>query len=304
MTSTVLASEDVRFLYRHIHYHFTMSEFGLRHWVRPGCLADAQKIEFKGTEIGFKCRRKPTVSCPLTYSQLPVSKTEGDRNIPLTPPPQMPELLSHITEEWQFLDEILSLRATRDPSSFNSKAHQSALDDLEQRIATSYSLLTAELRSGSPFHNQTPSSSDISALVQKRSIVAACWIYLLRTERRHRGPSEVITCLLHDAFDGDAAGLRHVVECNLPWPVFIIGAEASSEAHRRVLLDLIQPRTRDGIMAEGGEYTPYRMAGELLRNAWAIEDLHAEMNDGGRYLDYERKLHVLFTASEVLPALA
>ena len=221
----------------------------------------------------------------------------------------MPELLSHVTEEWQFLDEILSLKSTHDPVYYNSKAHQSALDDLEQRIAASYSLLTAELGSSSPSHNQTPTtSSDISDIhiLQKRSIVAACWIYLLRTERRCRGPSEVIISLLHDAFANDAAGLRHVVECNLPWPVFIIGAETSSEAQRRVLLDLIQPRTtRDGMVVEGGgEYTPFRTAGELLRDAWAMEDLHAEMNDGGRYLDCERKLHVLFTASEVLPALA
>ncbi|KAB5547357.1 fungal-specific transcription factor domain-containing protein [Coniochaeta sp. 2T2.1] len=275
MTSMILASEDVRLLYRIVHYHFTMSEFGLRHWIRPGDLAEAQMIEFRGTKIGFKCRREPT----------------------------MPELISHISEEWQFLGEILSLRSTHNPSYYNSKAHQSALDDLEQRIATSYSRLTAEIHSTASSSRQPPAMSDddITFLAQKRCILAACWIYLLRTERRLGGPSEVITSLIRDAFDDGAASLRRVAECNLPWPVFIIGAEASSEAHRRVLLDLIG-RTGDGIVE--GEYTPYKMAGELLRDAWAMEDLHAEMNDGGRYLDYERKLHVLFTASEVMPALA
>jgi hypothetical protein len=137
--------------------------------------------------------------------------------------------------------------------------------------------------------------------------MAASWIYLLRTERRLRGPSEVISSLLKDAFDDEAASLKHLASCNLPWPIFIIGAEASTESHRRILLDLIRRTvvTTDADLDTPVEdsHSPFRTVCELLEAAWAMEDMHAE-NDGGRYLDYEQKLHMLFTASEILPALA
>jgi hypothetical protein len=77
MTTSVLASEDSLFLYRHVHYYSTMAEFGLQHWVRPDSLDELQKIEFRGKVIEFKCRRTPNVSLSPTYDS--ATKVEGQR---------------------------------------------------------------------------------------------------------------------------------------------------------------------------------------------------------------------------------
>ncbi|KAJ9143521.1 hypothetical protein NKR23_g6603 [Pleurostoma richardsiae] len=276
----LLSSEDSRLLYKHVHYHSSMASFSLRHWRRPDSLDASTKVEFNGRMIAFKCRRA-----------LPI-----------------PKLLDCVSEECQLLWAVLELRS-RPNEDYHSEGHQAALNGLEARISATYSNLTAEVKEFSNFDSD--SMSEVWNLVEKRFVVAASWIYLLRTERRLSGPSEIVLALLRDAFDDDAVSIRHLVHCNLPWPIFIIGAEVSSEEHRRILLDLIHRTVSSGnnISPTHSEELPERptasfeTACELLETVWAMEDLHVE-NDTGRYLDYEQKLHLAFTASRILPALA
>lgn len=56
-------SEDVKLLYRYVHYHNLMSSFGLRHWKREAAINDGSKIDFRGQVLEFKCRKTYYVSC-------------------------------------------------------------------------------------------------------------------------------------------------------------------------------------------------------------------------------------------------
>jgi len=298
----LLSSEDSRLLYKHVHYHSSMASFSLRHWRRPDSLDASTKVEFNGRMIAFKCRRA------LPVSLNPLARASKRGTFRLIRRNKIPKLLDCVSEECQLLWAVLGLRS-RPNEDYHSEGHQAALNGLEARISATYSNLTAEVKEFSNFDSD--SMSEVWNLVEKRFVVAASWIYLLRTERRLSGPSEIVLALLRDAFDDDAVSIRHLVHCNLPWPIFIIGAEVSSEEHRRILLDLIHRTVSSGnnISPTHSEELPERptasfeTACELLETVWAMEDLHVE-NDTGRYLDYEQKLHLAFTASRILPALA
>lgn len=300
----LMLGKDLRLLYRYVHYHNTMSFFSLMHWNRPKSVDKGTKSDFMGRVLEFKCPKNYTVR-PGT-SQL----SEDDFRAHSIQNFQIPAFKDFVSEEFQLLVDVLDLRSAPEfGNNCHSETHQAMLEDISSRISRTYSRTTGELKE--LLQSNSISSADVQAQLQKRLFIAATWIYFVRTARQLSGPISTVSSLLSDAFDSDITGIRHLGVCNLPFIVFILGCETSSEDHRRDILDLIQRTSglgRDeGISpdqaAASAQPVSLGVIRTLLEAAWAMEDLHAD-DGGGRCLDYEQKLHLVLTASEVLPAFA
>ncbi|KAK1767572.1 fungal-specific transcription factor domain-containing protein [Phialemonium atrogriseum] len=278
----LMLGKDLRLLYRYVHYHNTMSFFSLMHWNRPKSVDKGTKSDFRGKALEFKCPKNYTI----------------------------PAFKDFVSEEFQLLVDVLDLRSAPEfGNNCHSETHQAMLEDISSRISRTFSRATGELKK--ILQSNSISSAEVQAQLQKRLFIAATWIYFVRTARQLSGPISTVSSLLSDAFDSDTTGIRHLSVCNLPFIVFILGCETSSEDHRRDILDLIQRTSglgRDeGISPDQAAVSVQPVSlgviRTLLEAAWAMEDLHAD-DGGGRCLDYEQKLHLVLTASEVLPAFA
>lgn len=216
-----------------------------------------------------------------------------------------------MSEGSQLLADVLDLKNSPGYDEYHPETYQARLESLESRMASAYCRATKRLRQAS--QSTQPSAPRVQVEARKRLFISATWIYFLRTAWHLVGPSPTVDILLRDAFDAnDTTGIPNLDSCNLPFVLFILGCEATSEERRRAVLDLIRRTvalSRDG---DGGldqsmstPSVPSRPLGDvrgLLEAVWAMEDLHAN-NEAGRQLVYEHKLHLVFSASEILPAL-
>ena len=216
-----------------------------------------------------------------------------------------------MTEEVQILTDLIDVVRLPEQRGYHSQSYQNRLDDLESRISTAYKNGTKEIQAA--LKDRKPGDEESwTSLIQRRLFVGALWIYFMRMARQLSGPSRVVSSLLTDMFDDNETGIDVLQKCNLPFAVYVLGSEATSEERRRSVLDLIY---RTAIVARcidqrpEDDFDPIVESGPLgnilnmLKVAWAFDDLHVG-NDAEKHLDYRTKLHLVFTSSEILPGLA
>ena len=208
-----------------------------------------------------------------------------------------------MSEEIQLLADVIEMAQLFEQRDYCPGSVQDELDMLEARISAAYTNVTKEIRalSGEPFD-----SDERNVSIQTRLFIGATWIYFIRMARHISGSSTTVTSILGDVFDDKKTGIDTLQRCNLPFAVLIMGSEAASEARRRSVLDLID-RAADAVsspaLATSAVYNPLGYVADMLRTSWMFDDLHVG-HDGGRHLDYRHKMHLVFAASEVMPALA
>jgi hypothetical protein len=203
----------------------------------------------------------------------------------------------------------LVLRASKqeqlDPDFPTGRNHQQNLNDLEEEI--NESLANSKLYCvdiGSVDETDPAATADAGLKLQRYLFLAATWIYFQRTCRHLTGPSAEIDTLFDEVFALSCDIHRLNVRIT-PFSLFLIGAEANTEARRMAVMDFIHrrpellPITSIALAMRGDNSTPSQVDC-LICAAWAQDDLH---DDSEGYLDYVTKMQYVMTARAVLPAL-
>lgn len=222
---------------------------------------------------------------------------------------QLPQFSGCVTEEVQLLTDVIDVARLPEEKGYHSESRHKELGALETRISTAYMHTTKEVieMSKHPIDEEAKSH-----LIQRRLFIGAVWIYFMRMARHLSGASIVVTSILADVFDDSDMGINALEKCTLPLAVFVLGIEANTEERRRNVLDLIDratsatakfPQSSERDLVPSVTHHPLTHVIDMLKTAWSFDDLHIG-NDAERHLDYRHKLHLVFTASEVLPALA
>ena len=213
-----------------------------------------------------------------------------------------------MTEEVQLLTDVIDMAKEPEERGYHSERYQKTLAALEARISTAYMNAENDARAV-PSHPRDEEA--INVVIQRRLFLGAIWIYFMRMARHLSGVSTIVTSILGDVFDDKVMGLSALKRGNLPFALFVLGIEATTEVRRRQVLDLIDRVTGTAKELVHGLHSDLILSmspstliqvTDMLKTAWAFDDLHVG-NDAERHLDYRHKLHLVFTASEVLPAL-
>ncbi|ERS98379.1 hypothetical protein HMPREF1624_05163 [Sporothrix schenckii ATCC 58251] len=157
---------------------------------------------------------------------------------------------------------------------------------------------------GSVDEKNPAAAADAGLRLQRYLFMASTWIYFQRTCRHLTGPSAAVDALFDEIFAMSSDMQRLDVRIT-PFSLFLIGAEANTDARRRAVLDVIHSRPElmpvasKALELRGDKSTP-SYVDCLVAAAWAQDDLH---DDSDGYLDYVTKMQYVISARAVLPAL-
>ncbi|CAK7240250.1 MAG: hypothetical protein STHCBS139747_001688 [Sporothrix thermara] len=276
-------SEDANILYHYLHYHDILAQFSLSHWLRPAQTMRQLKLKFKTQELTFKCKGY-------------LDRFNAEK-----------ELDGYLHNEIYLLSRVLkaSKQEQLDPDYPIEDDHLESLKKLEEKLETALSDSKVACRGISSVDEKDASAAAGAGLrLQRYFFLAATWVYFQRACRHLTGPSQHIDALFDEAFSW-AEEIHRLSVRITPFSLFLIGAEANTEARRRTVLDFIHRRPEllpvrpKGLSLRGDNTTPSQMDC-LIVATWAQDDLH---DDSEGYLDYVAKMEYVITARSVLPAL-
>ncbi|KJR89488.1 uncharacterized protein SPSK_05968 [Sporothrix schenckii 1099-18] len=273
---------DATILYRYLHYHDILAQFSVSHWQRPTDMVGELSMTFKGQTVEFKC---------TTHFDRFYYCGWGD----------------YLQYEIHILSLVLkaSKEAQLDLEVHPGQSHAENVNRLEAEInefLKNSKLACADL--GSVDEKNPAAAADAGLRLQRYLFMASTWIYFQRTCRHLTGPSAAVDALFDEIFAMSSDMQRLDVRIT-PFSLFLIGAEANTDARRRAVLDVIHSRPElmpvasKALELRGDKSTP-SYVDCLVAAAWAQDDLH---DDSDGYLDYVTKMQYVISARAVLPAL-
>ncbi|CAK7224766.1 hypothetical protein SCUCBS95973_005628 [Sporothrix curviconia] len=276
-------NEDAHILYRYLHYHDILAQFSVCHLQRPTDIASQLSVNFKHDSYMFQCRNR--------LDRFELREGLGD----------------YLQYEISLLSRVLkaSKQEQFDPEYPVGRDHQKSLCELEAELDKAFlDSKTACAGIRSVDENDALEAAEAALKMQRCLFLAATWIYFQRTCRHLTGPSAQIDALFDETF----AWAEDIHRLNIritPFSLFLIGAEANTEARRRTVMDFVHrrpellPIASEVLSIRGDDTTPSQLEC-LISATWAQDDLH---NDSEGYLDYVTKMQYVITARSVLPAL-
>ncbi|KAH8647183.1 fungal-specific transcription factor domain-containing protein [Xylariales sp. PMI_506] len=236
-------------------YHAIVGQFGIRHWHRM-------------TMEDIYLQHEARVLCQVPR----VCQKKRERGV---------SQCSH--EILRLLYELFRTIVKPTDPSYRSAQYARSLHDLEARIQS------VQPSIGSPSENDVGEDGKVQE-THVELFKLASLIYLERASSSLSGSSDKISTYVERAFR--LLGSMH--SCDLPFPLFILGCEASDEVQRKLILDLIEQAL--AVAHSRG------MAGvqRMLEAAWTQDDLVGADNE----LDYMFKLDTLITSNNIIPTFA
>jgi len=135
----------------------------------------------------------------------------------------------------------------------------------------------------------TSTTKQMSERATLKLFVLSALVYLERASKQFSGQSPKIETWVARAF----CIFSQMQTCNNPFPLFIIGAEATTDSRRQAIIEIVERTEQLGGMRS------LACVRNLIKSIWVQDDLHIEQN-----LDYIRKLDFVLNSSDILPTLA
>ncbi|KIH87578.1 hypothetical protein SPBR_04702 [Sporothrix brasiliensis 5110] len=273
---------DATILYRYLHYHDILAQFSVSHWQRPSDMVHKLSMTFKGETVEFKCTNHfdrfyycgwgdyLQYEIHILSLVLKASK-EAQLDLAVHPGPSRAENINRLEAD---INEFLK----------NSKLACADISSVDEK--------------------DPAAAADAGLRLQRYLFMASTWIYFQRTCRHLTGPSAAVDALFDEIFAMSCDMQRLDVRIT-PFSLFLIGAEANTDARRRAVLDVIHSRPElmpvasKALELRGDKSTP-SYVDCLVAAVWAQDDLH---DDSDGYLDYVTKMQYVISARAVLPAL-
>uniref|UniRef100_A0A0B7KLS0 Uncharacterized protein n=3 Tax=Bionectria ochroleuca TaxID=29856 RepID=A0A0B7KLS0_BIOOC len=188
---------------------------------------------------------------------------------------ELSKFAGYIPQDLSLLSAIVQIVTDPEYLEHHSGVYQAKIEELDQKLTEIHAKLSGFPGSG---------NSRTSELC-----IIAIHIYFERIVKRLTGPSDVIDSWMMNAF----SIIPKMTTSIRPFPLFIIGCEARTDARRASILNLFSRMGRKSKAAGMAN------AATLLKKVWALDDLDTE-----GYVDFGRKMHAVFGVYEFLPNFA